>query len=289
MEFMSLQKLNHLWGQRGFTLPEIMVGTAILAGVALAGATLFKDQNKAQSRLEHDKALSQFHTSVGRLLENNMHCNATVGSPGASISSGTAISSIRQCTANCYWDVDAGTMTTSNFISEGEWTDNTQIWQVTDISYVGTVNTTGPLRMRITYQSNPRIGARTISKDIMLGVRFGGGTYRGCASDQQSSVNNLQNDLCKSLTSITSTGSIISEWDDATQTCRLRDNLKDCTAQGLMVEGIRPDGSVHCRSIGTGFNLESGSAFDGTSSSCAIGTTARLITNADGKLRVVCQ
>jgi prepilin-type N-terminal cleavage/methylation domain-containing protein len=35
-------------GQRGFTLPEIMIGGAIVAGVALAGATLFKNQSKEE-------------------------------------------------------------------------------------------------------------------------------------------------------------------------------------------------------------------------------------------------
>lgn len=282
---MTLWRFNN---QQGFSLVEVMIGGAILAGVGLAGAMLFRNQTKAQNQLDQDKALAQYHSSVAKLLENNKHCNATIGAIGAaSIDPSRDISQIMQCVANCNWDVDVSTMTTSPYISEGNYTDNSQMWQLNDITYVGTTSASGPLRIRMTYNLTPRLGNRRVVRDLIVGVRFGGGTYQGCSNDQQSSVNNLQDDLCKSLTSITSTGSVIAAWNEETQRCELRNNVKDCSAPGMMIEGIRSDGSVHCRTMGTGFNIESGSAFDGTSTSCPSGTTAKLVLSGN-RLRVIC-
>lgn len=258
-----------LSSKQGFSLPEIMVGSSILIGVGLAGAMLFKDQTKAQSRVEHDQILSQFHSQLAKTMENAPNCNATMNQLGkynqGSVGTSDAITTLSICdttSLGCSLESDASTAAPLSYMSSGDWIDkgarSRQIWSIQSMGFANTRSNSGPVRLIIQYQLNPRIANRVVSKEIILNLRFSaGGQFKECFNNQESTVNNLQNDLCKTLTPVASTG-VVASWDEASQSCRLNGTvaapLKDCTAAGLSVEGIRADGSVHCKAIMEGFN-----------------------------------
>ncbi len=319
--------------QNGFTLPELMIGGAIIAGVALAGATLFKDQSRAQSRVEHDQILAQFHASMAKTLENSVNCNATLSSyfGASSVGASDLIPDIRVCSSSvgsaskCAEGSGPGEVMNAAIVaSEGKFIDqegdgsfytrvcnlvtnscslnlaspstpssvNTgrQIWTITSIAPGAAATKTGPFILNLTYTLNPRIGVRTIRKQISLNVRFSNNVFQECYNNQKSSITTLQSDLCKSLSSLSSTGVTsdgqVATFNDLTQQCELNTNLKDCTAQGMMVEGVRSDGTVHCRAISEGFDPTP--SINGSSTSCSSSSSTAKLQFVGGQLQVVC-
>lgn len=320
-----------LAAQNGFTLPEMMIGGAIIAGVALAGASLFKDQSRAQSRVEHDQILAQFHASVAKTLENSVNCNATLSSYSGAASVGatdpitdilicsSSVGSPTKCTEGSSPEEVMGAAILASegkFINQegngsfysrscvlgGSCTLNRvtsanpdtvtgrQIWTLTSIAPGTLATKTGPFVLNLTYTLNPRIGTRTIRKQISVNVRFSNNVFQECYNDQKSSITTLQSDLCKSLSSMSSTGIYspgqVATFNDLTQKCELNTDLKDCTAQGMMVEGVRSDGTVHCRSISQGF--DPGPSINGTSSPCSSSSSTAKLQFVGGQIKVVC-
>jgi prepilin-type N-terminal cleavage/methylation domain-containing protein len=284
-------------GQRGFTLPEIMIGGAIVAGVALAGATLFKNQSKEQARIENDQALTQFHHMLSKILENPGHCNATFKSRWGSDVPATGINAVYLCSGNCGFDFTANMVTAgSAFATVGNFVDQArsrQLWLLGSIVPAAALSTTGSLLLKVTYRQNPRLGNRIITKDISVNLRFSNGRFQNCVNNQQSSVNNLQNDLCRSLYSRSSVGAIsttgqIAYFDDVTQRCVINSAIKDCTANGTMLTGMNSsDGAVHCSGFTNSFNTTN-PIFDTTpSSSCGSGSQAS-IQFVGGKFKTFC-
>lgn len=290
--------LNH----RGFTLPEVLVGGAILAGVALAGATLFKNQSTAQSKVTAEQQLTLYHAALAKTLENTHHCNATFQYKYNTTSIGSAtddLTVLRLCESNCNLDSDAGTVTlaATPFIREGDFIDRAQAqrnWRLLSIVPMNNLTSTGVLRVRFTY-ANARSQNREVTKDVLLNLRFNpaDGRFKECFNDQESSVNNLSNDLCDTIntTGVTSDGRV-SYWDEAQQKCLLRGasgtstgELKNCATQGLMVEGINSNGIARCRTVGQGF--VPGASVNTASETCASGERARLVWSAN-QLRVTC-
>ena len=310
-----------------------MIGGAIIAGVALAGASLFKDQSRAQARVQYDQVLNQFHASLAKTFENSLNCNATL-SPYAGLATVGAtdlITDVRTCTTTsgnytrCIEGSSPGEITSAGRLAvEGNYIDqegdgsfyslvtnpttfasslvlatpvtpstvNTsrKAWTVTSIAPAAAVNKTGAFLLNVTYTLNPRIGVRTIRKQISLNVRFANGVFQECFNDQKSSISNLQNDICRSLnplssTAIQSDGSV-AYFDEVIQQCVMTANLKDCTSPGLMVEGIRSDGTVHCRSISEGFNPTP--SINGASSPCSSSASTAKLEWSGGQLKVVC-
>lgn len=315
---MKLNILNLLRNKSGFSLPEVMVGGAILAGVALAGATLFQNQTKAQQVIEQDLMLQQYHRTLAQTLENDHNCNATFqsyyGNP--SLNEGTVHPIVAVCdtsTTTCNTDFDASNVVKKapHFAREGEYIDRVgvtpskQIWLFQGMTFGNTLTKTGPMTLRVKYQLNPRIGNRTLIKDIVVNMRFNDDVtpdpmtgvvpqtgFIRCFNDQESSINNLQSDMCKSfyanafISNVTSEGALV-YWDEESQTCKLNGTpdkpLKDCTAPGLMVDGISSNGTVHCRSISEGF--DAGPSVN--TSACAATTNVKLVWDGT-RLRVTC-
>jgi prepilin-type N-terminal cleavage/methylation domain-containing protein len=299
---MGLFNLKKLGNQQGFTLPEIMIGVAIIAGVALAGATIFKNQAKSQARVDHDQILTQYHHVLSRILETPANCNATFKSfatAGAVPISTAALPGVFICTGNCELEFPASMVSfdaANPFAAPNAFIDKAasrEIWKIVSLAPAVAVQTTGPVRVRVTY-NNTKMDNRTVVKDINVNVRFNAGKFIQCFNNQQSAVNNLQNDLCKSLYNQSSLGVAsagsgqIAVFDPSTQKCVLNTSVKDCTTQGSMLGGIiSSDGAVRCKnfvdSFDTLFNSSSPTA------NCAGALKASVqYDSATGKLKVVC-
>lgn len=292
MNFNFLKKV--LKRQAGFTLTEVIVGGGILAGVGLSGALIFKNQKMSQKKVDNLQELNAFHQSVIRSMNNPFNCNATfkassqafIGS--ASIPAGTSLNGLYNCGAGCndFKNGAAGVSAGSAIITKGNFIDNKLLWKVNDILIPGGVAGTGPLIIKVVYELDPNkfpsANHPKVTKDILLNARFSTTApvqFKECLNSQESSVNNLQNDLCKSMSAITSTGSVVATWDEATQTCKTNGDastkLKTCPA-GMVIEGIRSDGSVHCKYPSNGIG-------------CPPGAPYAKLKMSGGAMKIVCE
>ncbi len=254
-------------------MTEIMVGGAILAGVGLAGARMFKDQRQAQTKVDDEQALIAFHQRLTKILQNENTCNATFKAAWNYNPTQMAtfdVDVISDCTTctNLAADYDAFTANAvATPYSENAWIDgNARTWRITDISLKSvTSDGTGPAVMKITYGTNPAwAGSRStkatsVSKDINLMLRFSQHTtpssrlFKECVAGKQSAINNLQNDICGTMGSqVTSIGSVM-VWDDATQGCVAQGTdlnpLKECETPNMVIDGVDSNGRVRCRPL----------------------------------------
>lgn len=256
--FIKLLKKNE-----GFTLAEILIGGALLAGVALTGAKLFKDQKTAQKRVEHDQNLSTFHQNLIKTLSVPANCTATLKPfENSSIVATPSTQNIRLsiCNSGCKDLNDAAAsrghdvtnVTAQKLFDASDWIDGTNVWQISSIKILETRTTTGPFTLRIGYTQSNRIqGNRTINKDIILHARFYNNQFKECFNKNESSVNNLQRDLCKTINQgeyeVASDGRM-AIWNEELQTCVTIGN-KDCTQRGLKVGPLKPDGTISCEPV----------------------------------------
>lgn len=319
---MSGFKLSTLFSnQRGFSVTEIMVGGGILAGVALASAQMFKDQKSAQRKVDSEQKLSMYHQALAKDLGNSANCNATMkaaGFVGGTINSG-ALPRLAKCVGNCdekthmnarindatktiaqkvdhkAADVVIDANTDIVKMGSSDFTDNTNVWQVSRVAVKTARSTTGPVVLRVDYNMNPKLNGgsvKTVSKDIILNARFQGGAFQECVNSQESNVNNLQSDFCKTLNygNVSSSGNSgqLATWDEASQKCVIGTD-KLCTSQGLMVDGIDSNGLVKCRAITTEKTTDALSSVT-PSNPCSSGQRAVMqYDTATKKFKVVCQ
>lgn len=306
----TLNVINLLKAERGFSVTEIMVGGAILAGVALASAQMFQGQNTAQRSISSEQSLTIIHQGLVKKLNSTGTCNATMqaaGLVGQPLAGNKTFTRIAQCDANCNeggGDLDhrasdvtvAGT--DKDILSVGNFVDDKEVWRVANIQHASstTRTTSGAVILRVTYEMDPRLtqgAVKRISKDLVVNARFENGVFQECLSAQESSINNLQNDFCKSLNygEIDSTGGGSGQmafWNPETQQCEIGAN-KDCSAQGLMVDGIDSKGEVKCRDIITP-NGAQALQQHANPKSCTSGQQAVLkVISSTGALEIICQ
>lgn len=292
----------------GVSLTEVMIGGGILAGIALAGAQLFRNQKFSQMRIEHDQKLAIYHLQLSKMMNSSDNCNATlkmVVSSGSGIPAGMVIPSIKKCTGNCvdpnstandlaYDAWVAGSYTGPDYISSSAtkpasgstaWVDKTESYWVKSIVATDAVTRTGPVTIRVTYSMNPRYYPKEVAKDITFNARFNNGAWKECQNKLEGSVNNLQNDLCKSfnLQEFNSTGNI-AVWDEATQTCQFKTG-KTCPANWAL-DGIDSNGMMRCRPALKGG--EANQIQDTSGTSCPGGRPTMHFNTATRKMEVLC-
>ena len=67
-----------LKNQSGFTLVEIMVAVGLLGGLAVAGMSLFKNQDKAQKNVEKNYEVTAITNEIRNVLSNPANCLASL-------------------------------------------------------------------------------------------------------------------------------------------------------------------------------------------------------------------
>ncbi len=248
-----------LFRQRGFSLTEVTIGAAILTGVALTSAKLFKNERSAQRTTELDQKLSFYHQHLTKILNMAGNCNATMKNILNNVASPVnpiTFTTIYTCSSKCS-DPNTGDLSHDAFtpgyyvgaplISVNQFIDKTDTWYVCKMEIVEGRITSGLVRMRIGYCMNPKLRDYKVSKDIFLNTRFNADLFRECVDGKENAVTNLQNDLCKTLGSET-TGNKVATWDPVSQTCKFSN--VEC-GFGEMVDGIGSDGRINCKKIVT--------------------------------------
>lgn len=288
-----------------------MVGGAVLAGVALAGARMFKDQKVAQKGIENEQNLMAYHNSLVKLMHNENNCNATMtsyfGATGAAAwGAPAALYSCTGCTSTST-NYNAGNVTggmKTVQATAGTWIDGTQTWRVSSFAIgksgedmASAPGSTGRAVLRVTYEYNPNLpkGGKKVSKDINLSLRFTQAAtpvFLECISGGESSVNNLSHDICSDAMKagqVTTDGRIM-VWNDSLQTCVLTSPantgqvLKSCPP-GSVIEGVRNDGTVTCKALSNGITPGQDLMLQNT---CPAGSNVRLEI-VDGKVKTLCQ
>lgn len=307
-------KLSKLLDAKGFSLTEVMVGGGILAGVALAGAQMFNSQKVAQKKITDEQKLTTFHQGIQKQIGMAANCNATF--KGANMAGGMAIANnasfpaLYGCGSQCVdTNTDAGGVTkkldrkaidvgVGNAILDtnpNAYIDRDRVWQAESIVFRSKdgnpKTTTGPMTLRVTYKKDPRItkGAVVqVIKDLNINARFHNGQFQECLNANEANINNTQKDMCNALSGGFKTdGSAITafaRWDEATQTCII--NNKDCSSQGLVLDGVDSTGNVKCKPMGSSYDANSMEQ-TGAPTSCPSGQKPKLNFNA-GKFTVVC-
>jgi Tfp pilus assembly protein PilV len=296
IKFPPGHQLVKFLSQRGFSLMEVMLGGTLLVGVGLAGAYMMKQQKSSQQKINYDINLAQFHQGFVKTFNMSHNCNATLKRfYDQSIPTTNTLRPIYTCTTSAcqnltYVQDDAGSPVVSTSApftpSASAWIDDQEIWALKRFSIRGGPYTeTSNISLRVTYSLNPRLGTKNVTKEFFVNARFYNGGFKECLSGQESSMNNLQNDFCKSMNqALLDQGSgIVASWDEATQTCVKKDNVKTCPT-GETIKGVNPDGSVTCQPINSGFDGASG-----TQATCVAGQTPKAVFNPTTKaFNMVC-
>ena len=308
-------KLTNLLNSKGFSLTEVLVGGGILAGVALAGAQMFNDQKGAQKKIQDDQKLTTFHQGLQKQIGMSANCNATF--KAANLASGTALNdnqtfpALYGCGSECSDTnktagggatkldrkaIDVGVGAVLLNTAAGTYINEERVWSAESIVHRNKVagaakTTTGPTTLRVTYVKDPRLtNGRSVKvvKDLTINARFSGGQFQECLNANESSINNVQKDMCNALSGgFNTSGAAITKpfatWDDLTQTCKINNN--DCSAQGLAVDGVDSLGNAKCKPVISPHDANI--MQQGGDVTCSAGTPTMKFEN--GKFKVICQ
>lgn len=277
-----LKFFRALNNEYGFSLTEVIVGGGILAGVALAGAKMFKDQKFAQKSVENEQKLAMLHNTLNKTMNISANCNATFKNAGITsgpIPANFQFNTLNNCGSNCKDTNNNGAASVANrnelnhkasdvgvggpFLSRNSWADGTRTWYVTDMRVASAtpITNSGPVIVRVSYKLGPdssSTSGKTVNKDIIVHTRFFNNSFQECVNKQEGSINNLQNDFCKSINyqGFNTSGEVqkngqFARWDEATQTCIMGTD-KDCSQPGWTVDGVDSLGNMKCKPLQRG-------------------------------------
>jgi hypothetical protein len=248
-----------LRSQRGYSLTEVMVGGAILAGVALAGAQLVKDQSKAQKKIDLDQDLMSYHSRLAKLMAVAGNCNATfrthLAGTAQPIAAG-AMAELQLCNSSTSSCDDTAGMTGSSlannafstgfyagtrFVGVNDYISSARRWRVAAIDIPEARNRSGQIRIRVTYQES---SGRRVSKELQVNARFqANGDFVECTDTGESFLKSSQQDLCKTMVFVNSSG-MMATWDHVNQRCDFQLS-KQCPAGSQSF--LSSDGIFRCR------------------------------------------
>ncbi len=295
--------------ERGFSLMEVMLGGSLLLGVGIAGSQLFKDQTVAQKRINNDHALEAFHNNLSKTMSLSENCNTNM----KRLARLRVVAQTRTITSLgiCYQFDVVGLPGQPGYRRSKCADDNTTLdgsfdaytpeaymqmpgiyiknfdgymdaWQIQKMELMDSLTHSGLVRLRVTYTTNPRVPyKKTIHKDIILNLRLSGGLFSECVDARENSMNNLQNDLCKSL-------GPLATWNDSKQICEIKNGSKDCLSTNQHVAGIGSDGTLTCATIPSGTTAASG-LVEPTPSNCLSPKKVGIsFDTTDRKMKLTC-
>lgn len=308
---------------RGFSLTEVMIGGAVLGGVALAGAQLFKDRFKNESKLEHETELEIYHSQLQKALSEVGNCNATFqNSYNQTQAPVTEITSIFRCLTNCTEEFAANSVTRVEILREGgiiynpsaplQFINAKRTWRIRNIGMVPVTNT-GAYYLNMEYQLfSQNADSKAVKKNILVNLRFNNGRFISCASEKESNVESLAQAMCEVFETAPYRGTPhgpVSRWNPSLKRCQFfgsvysyaqssdtndlnphwnsRSSCSSGYRQGNQIRGI-DQGTYPCESIS--YNVDARTLIDTTESDCMGGRKPVPVYDAGTqKIRVVCQ
>ena len=262
------------WWQAGVSLPEVMIGGALLAGLGLVGAEMFKQQNNATKYAAVRSELDAFHNNVVKLVSDYRHCNANLfGAFGATTVTSASLpaNSLVQCCPSAGCAV-TGTQCTPGFTFGGNTTailtKNGSLgpgtlasgFTPTDIQLhdsTGALSVTSAgsniikkAEIRITYTMKGQLlGPPTIIKTIPIQLKFTTtGAFSTCVDAELNTKNTLQQELCKGL------DQNLVQYNPITDKCerKITTPTHSCPT-GEVLLGLDSNGNKICRSADATF------------------------------------
>jgi hypothetical protein len=252
-------------GQDGFSLIEVMLGSAFLAMIALAAANLFMDQRSSLETVDDLSELNVVHQSWAKTLSMSEHCNSFLKMifPTSSAITAQAVQSLFVC------DPDAGKCADDNSLDKGngfsaytlgayeakelvkvgDYINHKKRWLVAGIEIFSGRTTSGMVPLKITYQRDRKGSGGSISKEIVLNVKMFDGKFVECLDSKEANMISTQNDLCGTLNKDGNRDDgKMAYWDPSTSTCKIS-GLKECPHLGYSIDGINIDGVINCKKI----------------------------------------
>lgn len=222
--------------QFGFSLIEVMVAGALVAGLGLLGARIFSQQSEKVKLVETQELLNTYHDNLRTILTDEYNCNAMLAGSGpvSSINvSPTTFTNINICcpggsSTNPRCDVPIGSqscrdplsitpMNKSAILSKvapDNFTDNTRKIRVDDIrffdpatkTYVTSLTGTSDkmYEMHLNYTlMHIQGGIASVRKIIPLALRFNDkGIFKGCTTERSASNLTSLKEMCLSLNGV---------------------------------------------------------------------------------------
>ena len=238
--------------QFGFSLIEVMVAGALVAGLGLLGARIFSQQSEQVKLVETQELLNTYHDNLRTLLTDEYNCNAMLAGSGpvSSINvNPTTFTEINICcpggpstnprcevaigSQSCRDPLSITSMNKSAILSKvapNNFTDNTRKIRVDDIrfydpdpgarAYVTSLTGTSDkmYEMHLNYTlMHIQGGVASVRKIIPLALRFNDkGIFKGCTTERSASNLTSLKEMCLSLNGVIRTdgspGTELTNW-----------------------------------------------------------------------------
>ena len=295
----------------GFTLIEVIVAGALLAGVSLAAVKIFSEQKMAQRRVELDRILDNHISSLKSILNVKANCDATLqtGSvvnctpvPGPAFVEPCSKAKNNFAVMNSAKSDFPSTLTSlkmrksntqvEDVIAVGSYISASQTHRLTGIQVVAPLNSsnvmgTGIARLNLTYNI-PQMNSNVV-RSIFLPVKVTGSkgssdTYE-CMDDKMGVDKTLQKEGCEAI-------ALLGDYDYDLQDCKSRDVKYDSSAtpifrclEGETMVGMDNQGRAICQEADA--RLIPSQAVGPETTGC-FGKQARIVKNASNQLVIEC-
>lgn len=267
-----------LLSQRGVSIIQALMVSAVLAGMALVGTSLLKDQKMAQKGTQTADDITLLHQLVTSIIQDKKHCTATLlanqpqltAGNWKSVSTGTPITSIVTVTASG----SASPLISSQVLPSGQ----RARYMNGNIEVTGIRINYSQRRFEIDYERvNKSTTAKVVTKTIPDLTFKLESSVDTCYTDSETANNNVGSQFCTSL------GDLF-VWNPTIKDCILREQV--CANDEVFI-GVSSLGKAICRNTA---NYADWQNLLDTSASCnptAANTNVSLQV-VGGKIRIVC-
>jgi hypothetical protein len=257
--------------QSGMSLLEVMISGAMLAGLALVGAELFKGQSSAIKDVIDRSELDNYHNMISAVISDARNCNAnlanSIGFPTVSLSNTQFLKCCpnQVSNPNCTLAADSclgGTsiqntdvQTLAPFVPTGtdpppgtkggftlrgaELLNAAESGSVTAPSGTGVVKAILLVEYRLLHREmNSGINAGIVKRKIPLYLKFSPDKFIGCVDGESGSKNTLQQELCRTFGDQ-------ADYDPETDKCKLN-SLSTSDCYPLISAGFDTNGNPVC-------------------------------------------
>ncbi len=273
-----------LLNQKGVSIIQALLISALLAGLALLGTSLLKDQKNTQKGTQTSDDITILHQLVTNILQNKKHCSATLAENLGLLNAGNWKTSGTPVAINriSIEGLSSTTPLVSSEINPATSRPYRYMNQKIEVAGIRINYNAEPLessRFEIDYRRvGEGVSAKTITKFVPnITFKFEN-SKDTCYTNSEEANNNVAEQFCTSM------GEMF-EWNPTTKDCMMKEQT--CAPNEVFI-GIDSLGKKICRN--TADYADWHNLLD-TSSSCnpsAPNTNVNLAINGAGKIVIVC-